>query len=93
MESFSKQIESNFNGVQKQIWCVLCELIKTVHIDKAAWTKFFMKLYVHKRGGFNCNGFTGITTNEAVKIGEDEVQQILKKLNMEDNISPNRKLP
>lgn len=84
-EKFSKEMEHDFYGLQKEIWRMIRgqrkemkELIEVRHIEKDTWIDHLKQLH---NGTENLTPETPeIVTDETLQIEEQEVEQALKKL-------------
>lgn len=84
-ESFSKEMEHDFYGIQKEIWRMIRgqrkemkELIEVRHIERDAWINHLKQLY-NKTENLTLET-PEIVTNETSQIEEEQIEQTLKKL-------------
>lgn len=84
-EMFSKEIEHDFYGLQKEIWRMIRgqrremkELIEVRHIEKETWVNHLKQL--QKKTENTAPETPEIITNEIVQVDEPQVEEALKML-------------
>lgn len=84
-ENFSKRLESDFYGQQKQMWRFIRqqrkevnELVGTNQIEESTWIEYLTELF--RGDSTQENGPQNITINESTTITAEEVKETLKKI-------------
>lgn len=86
-ESFSKRMESDFYGLQKQMWRLIRtqrkeinELIEPKHISKESWVDYLKHLYKKEEEITDKNDTPDIVTDDNMQIESTDVELALKQL-------------
>lgn len=87
-EAFSKRMEKDFYGLQKQIWRMIRtqrkeinDLVENKHIAKETWMKYLRSLYSkNKEENVTGRNISEIVTNNETQIVPANVQRALRLL-------------
>ncbi|XP_045480919.1 uncharacterized protein LOC123685307 [Harmonia axyridis] len=86
-EKFSKRMESDFYGLQKQMWRLIRtqrkeinELTEPKHISKETWTKYLETLYKKEEDNIERNNTPAIVTSDSVSVENTDVELALRQL-------------
>ncbi|XP_044749781.1 uncharacterized protein LOC123310378 [Coccinella septempunctata] len=93
-ETFSKRMESDFYGLQKQIWRLIrnqrkeaCELISSNRIPKDTWVNYLKELYKKQQTEFELSTPEIIINNDII-LEKKKVKQALKQLRNRKSAGP-----
>ncbi|KAK9881036.1 hypothetical protein WA026_014379 [Henosepilachna vigintioctopunctata] len=83
--SFSRGLDTDFYGIQKQIWRLLRqqkkevnELVEAKHIEESKWIKYLTELY--QNDNLEDNQPINITISDDITITSEDVRETLSKL-------------